>query len=204
MENLENVNFRIYQKRIFFELLLVPFIFLLAALPVAAHHPLDSQLESFNLFQGLISGLFHPIIGLDHLIFLLSVGLLGRLSHFTRIPLLLAFGLFGSIASQFLPIFPGSEIVMGLSIGCSVFVAFSKLPSLLIPLLIFIHGFVMGNAMIGVEPTPLVAYFVGLLVVEVLIIFLGRVVIQRFLQYRKILLAMVLGVGLTITTSAIL
>lgn len=51
----------------------------LAATPAAAHHPLAGQpMESFA--HGLLSGIGHPILGFDHLFFVLAMGLAARLS----------------------------------------------------------------------------------------------------------------------------
>ena len=46
--------------------------FLISA-PVFAHHPLGGQLPS-NFFEGIMSGLGHPVIGLDHLAFVIASG----------------------------------------------------------------------------------------------------------------------------------
>ena len=43
--------------------------------PALAHHPLDGRLPA-NLFEGLLSGFGHPVIGLDHLAFVLASGLI--------------------------------------------------------------------------------------------------------------------------------
>ena len=45
------------------------------AAPAFAHHPLDGKIPS-NLFEGFMSGLGHPVIGLDHLAFVIAVGLI--------------------------------------------------------------------------------------------------------------------------------
>ena len=48
---------------------------LLTALPAHAHHAMGGQVPS-TFVQGLLSGLAHPVIGVDHFAFLLVVGLL--------------------------------------------------------------------------------------------------------------------------------
>ena len=44
------------------------------AVPISAnaHHAMDSALPG-NLLQGFVSGLAHPVIGLDHLLFVIAV-----------------------------------------------------------------------------------------------------------------------------------
>lgn len=46
---------------------------LLTLAPASAHHVMDGQLPS-TFAQGLLSGLGHPVIGPDHLAFLIAVG----------------------------------------------------------------------------------------------------------------------------------
>ena len=47
----------------------------LAAGPALAHHPMGGQTPSTAL-EGLLSGLAHPVIGPDHLAFVVGVGIL--------------------------------------------------------------------------------------------------------------------------------
>ena len=47
--------------------------------PVLAHHGMGNMTPD-NFLSGLISGLAHPVIGLDHLSFVIGIGLLSSLS----------------------------------------------------------------------------------------------------------------------------
>ncbi|NES98223.1 MAG: urease accessory protein UreJ, partial [Desertifilum sp. SIO1I2] len=47
----------------------------IVAAPAYAHHPTGAQV-SRNFLDGFLSGLGHPIIGLDHLLFAIATGLL--------------------------------------------------------------------------------------------------------------------------------
>src|SRR5262249_57584778 len=47
--------------------------FSLATVPAFAHHMMGGRTPS-TFMEGLLSGLGHPVIGLDHLAFLLAVG----------------------------------------------------------------------------------------------------------------------------------
>jgi hypothetical protein len=53
-------------------LLILPALFL--ASPALAHHPLGGEAPQ-TVAHGLISGLAHPVIGLDHLAFIVLIGL---------------------------------------------------------------------------------------------------------------------------------
>ncbi|MCC2653974.1 MAG: urease accessory protein UreJ [Microvirga sp.] len=52
-----------------------------AATPALAHHPMGGMIPA-TFTQGLLSGLGHPVIGLDHLAALVGVGLVA--SRFAR------------------------------------------------------------------------------------------------------------------------
>ena len=44
-----------------------------AAFPAAAHHPMGGATPG-TLMEGFLSGLGHPVIGVDHLLFIVAVG----------------------------------------------------------------------------------------------------------------------------------
>ncbi|HJQ62151.1 MAG TPA: HupE/UreJ family protein, partial [Burkholderiales bacterium] len=46
-----------------------------AAAPAHAHHAMDYRLPA-TLLEGLLSGLGHPVIGIDHLFFIIAAGVL--------------------------------------------------------------------------------------------------------------------------------
>ena len=105
MQSSENMVNETILKKIFSTIGLTLLAFAFIPFPAEAHHPWESQMGDFNFLQGFASGLAHPILGFDHLLFLISVGLIGGVSLFTRVPLLLFFGLLGTTFSQFIPIF---------------------------------------------------------------------------------------------------
>lgn len=55
----------------------------LLALPVWAHHPMDGAVPT-SAWEGLLSGLAHPVLGLDHLAFLIAAALLAAWSGVSR------------------------------------------------------------------------------------------------------------------------
>ncbi|MGZ8211581.1 MAG: HupE/UreJ family protein [Burkholderiales bacterium] len=48
---------------------------LVSLMPLAAyaHHAMDYEAPT-NLFEGFVSGLAHPVIGLDHFLFVIAIG----------------------------------------------------------------------------------------------------------------------------------
>ena len=149
---------------------------LAAATPALAHHPMGGMIPA-TFTQGLLSGLAHPVIGLDHLAALVGVGLVA--SRFARGLTLPAFWMVAMAAGVGLHLMsaslPYAEILVALSvvsIGIAATVR-ATLPYALIAGLFAaggaVHGYALGESIIGAEATPLVAYLVGLVAVQTLL-----------------------------------
>lgn len=52
------------------------FVLALVSVSVFAHHPLGGE-TPVTFMHGLLSGVGHPVIGLDHLAFIVAAGVLG-------------------------------------------------------------------------------------------------------------------------------
>lgn len=142
----------------------------LAAAPGWTHHPFEGvEPHDLSLVQGLVSGLGHPVLGTDHLVFLLAIVMITALTTRRWVLPLLASGLAGSGLAVLVGAVPGPtlnlalELVVGLSLVAAGLVQGGLLPAWLLLPLMGIHGFLLGEPMIGAEPTPLVAYGLGLL-----------------------------------------
>lgn len=144
------------------------------ALPAAAHHPMGGTTPS-NLMEGLLSGFGHPIIGIDHLLFILAVGVAAYYFG-QRVPMiaaLLAGALAGTLAHVQWPGLPYHDVLVALSlIILGVLLvrreAFLRRPSaaLLFALSGVAHGYAYGEAIVGAETTPLLAYLVGFTLIQ--------------------------------------
>ena len=146
---------------------------LLSAGPAAAHHPMGGVTPA-TFLQGLLSGFGHPIIGLDHLAFLIAVGLavgLGRLPLATPAAFVLASGAgvalhvagIGLPAGEFLV--AASVVALGVALAAGARLALP--PALLLFALAgVLHGHAYGEAVFGAEATPIVAYLLGLFIVQ--------------------------------------
>ncbi|NER79990.1 MAG: urease accessory protein UreJ [Leptolyngbya sp. SIO1D8] len=141
---------------------------LLAATPALAHHPFGGETPS-NVVQGFLSGMGHPVIGLDHLAFVITAGLLAAVMgrglsipiafvaaslagtgiHLMKLNLpapeffisasVLLFGILLAMKQQ-----PHTGIVVGLAALAGVF-----------------HGYAYGEAIVGADMAPLFAYLLG-------------------------------------------
>ena len=156
-------------------LLSVGFALLLVASSAAmAHHPMGDMTPE-TLWQGLLSGVGHPVIGLDHLAFIIALGLFAAIHAKTGVWLLAGF-LPATAAGSLLTVsglaLPGIEPGVALSVivmGILLLAGRSARPLTLLLLAAtsgLLHGLAYGEAVVGAEPTPIAAYLVGFLVIQ--------------------------------------
>jgi urease accessory protein len=146
---------------------------MLTAAPALAHHPMGGRLPS-TLTEGMLSGLGHPIIGLDHLAAVVAIGCLAALHRVGAglvIGYVLAMVLGAAIHVQGATL-PAAEALVALSVIAlgAVLIWARALPALAALALFAIaglfHGYALGESIVGAERTALVAYFAGLAVVQ--------------------------------------
>lgn len=190
----------------------VPLLLLLLVLPASAHHPLGmAEGTPLTPLMGLLSGLAHPILGLDHALFLLSIACVG-VSNVRRwvIPLL-AVGLAGSACSQWMHLLhlPAAlEVVAALSLVTSGLVSLNLLPPLLLLPMMFVHGLGLGSQIVGSESTPILLYLIGLFITQSVFLlascWLARMIQVNLSSRSNNLIALAwIGVGLALAWSAI-
>lgn len=163
----------------------------LSPVPALAHHAMDGATPA-TLWQGLASGIGHPVIGPDHLAFLLAAGVLAAtLPGGAGAVAILVFVLGG---------FAGSLVhLAGIGLGpVEAMVALSVLASGLAllwqrtPAAVLtgafgiaglVHGHAFAEAIIGSEQGPLVAYLAALALTQAAI-GLGAMALARRLASR--------------------
>jgi urease accessory protein len=147
------------------------FLFTLA--PASAHHVMDGKMPS-TFGEGLLSGLGHPVIGPDQLAFLIAVGIaVGAGGLSLALPLVFvaasALGVALHVGGMNLP---GSELIVAASvILAGVLLARGRALPLAAWVSLFgiaglAHGYAYGESIFGAEPTPLLAYLLGLVVIQ--------------------------------------
>lgn len=146
----------------------------LLALPATAlaHHPMGGTAPE-TLLQGLLSGIGHPVIGLDHLAFVLAAGVLAAGARDARmrlaLPLLfLGAGVVGTllhlgglglgpvevlVAASLLA--AGGLLLRRESAGAGVLAGLFAAAGLF-------HGHAFAEAVVGSETGPVLAYLLGL------------------------------------------
>ena len=84
-------------------------------------------------WQGLLSGIGHPLLGPDHLLFLLAIAFIGLRRPMAWVIPLLAVGLGGRVLSQLIPlsdaIAPWAEALVSLSLVAEGLIALTLLPA---------------------------------------------------------------------------
>ncbi len=138
-------------------------------LPAVAHHPMGGVTPR-TLSEGLLSGFGHPVIGPDHLLFIIALGV--ACHYFGQRLLTIATFLLGALAGTLLhvqmPALPYAETGVAVSLillGILFFLRHDflrrKTAILLFALSGVAHGYAYGEAIIGAEATPLLAYLSG-------------------------------------------
>ncbi|NKC34296.1 HupE/UreJ family protein [Falsiroseomonas selenitidurans] len=146
---------------------------LLAPIPALAHHPMGGAVPS-TFWHGIASGVAHPVIGADHLAFLLAVGLLAGLAGWGLArPLAFVAASLAGVAAGWLGFWlPGVEVLVAATVVLAglLLALRAALPaaawSVLLALAGLAHGQAYAEAMIGAEATPVLAYLLGLALVQ--------------------------------------
>jgi urease accessory protein len=143
------------------------------SMPAAAHHVMDGKMPT-TLLQGLLSGLGHPIIGVDHLLFIIGVGLLaGVVGRKLLIPLAFILGTLVGAAAHLSGLnISFAEIAILASVATMAAAVFRsvRMPALLTAGLVAIagifHGYAYAESIFGAEVTPLYAYLTGFAIIQ--------------------------------------
>lgn len=142
--------------------------------PALAHHPMGGSTPS-TLTEGLLSGLGHPILGLDHLAALVAVGLVASryASGALLLPVLWIAGMgLGAFAHMNSIDLPAGEILVAGSLVLIGAIGVLK-PSLPLPVLAalfaaagFAHGHALAESIIGADTAVVGAYLIGLVAIQ--------------------------------------
>ena len=173
-----------------------------------AHHAMELLHLQPSPLTGLLSGLAHPLLGPDHLLFLLSLALVGLQRRLSWMLGLLATGLTGSALGLLLPGLPGSEALVSLSLVAVGLVLLRRLPAPVLLPAFALHGYALSGAVLGWTSGPVAFYLLGLLLSQGALLLLsltglrglaGRLGSGR----RQLLAAALIGIGGAWTWSAL-
>jgi urease accessory protein len=181
----------------------------------SAHHLMGGKTPS-TFIEGILSGIGHPIIGPDHLAFLVALGIavgIGRLSFATPFLFLVAMacGVAAHVAALNIP---AAELIVAISVLIAgVLIALDQ-PitasawAAIFSIAGFFHGYAYGESIYGAEATPLAAYLVGLVAVQtalaVGVAFVTRSVWTASGIGPRLVGAAICGVGFTVLVGQII
>jgi urease accessory protein len=143
----------------------------LVAAPAFAHHVMGGETPS-TAVEGLLSGLGHPVIGPDHLAFLLALGVVVGVGGLNlALPAVFVAAMAVGVVVHVNGIdLPAPELVVAASVLLAgVLIAVGRaLPaaawSALFVIAGLFHGYAFGESIMGAESSPLAAYLVGLVI----------------------------------------
>ena len=156
-------------------LLLIP---VCSAAPALAHHVADLSAMRPTVLNGILSGLAHPVLGPDHLLFLLALSLVGLQRRLRWALALLVVGLLGSASGLLWPGLPGAEILVAITLVVEALVLLRRLPALMLLPAMALHGYVLSGSVFGWSTMPLTAYGLGLLLSQASLLVMSLVVLR--------------------------
>jgi urease accessory protein len=188
---------------------------LATASAASAHHLMGGKIPS-TFADGILSGVGHPIIGPDHLAFLVAIGIavgVGRLSLVT--PFLFLVAMACGVAAHLAAVnISAAELIVGASVLIAgVLVALDwRIPAsawaAIFSIAGFFHGYAYGESIYGAEPAPLVAYLVGLVAVQTVLVvgiaFASRALWTASRIGPRLVGAAICGVGFTVLAGQII
>ncbi len=179
-----------------------------------AHHPFGMG-ESTDLsgWQALLSGIGHPLLGPDHLLFMLGIALVGLKRSIKWIFPLLALGLAGSALVQLQPlpdlVAPWAEALVSLTLAVEGLIVLNLVSTKWLLPMFSLYGYLLGSIIVGAESTPLIGYFLGLLLAQLFLLLIvtqsTQSVVDKFgLNGRNLLAGIWIGIGLAFSWVAVI
>lgn len=154
----------------------------------AAHHPMGGVMPT-TFMQGFLSGIGHPVIGIDHLAFIIAIGIaaafvgggsgiiaafiaastLGVLAHVVELNLPLVEPLVAASV-----IVAGAALAIGLTSARTGWLVLAAVAGLF-------HGYAFGETVVGAERTVIGAYLIGLAFIQAAIAMGAMLLARRLL-----------------------
>jgi urease accessory protein len=170
--------------------------------PAFAHHVMGGR-QAATFGEGLLSGLGHPVIGLDHFAAVVAIGCIAA-AHSRGAALVIGYivammcgvGLHLTGASV-----PASELLVALTVlGLGAIVVSRRDLAVGAALTLFamvglIHGYALGESIYGAETTPLVAYLIGLGVIQSAIALAVMTIVKAAMKRSDPVMARLIGAG---------
>lgn len=183
----------------------------LSGAPAFAHHVMGGRIPA-TFIEGILSGLGHPIIGLDHFAAVVAVGCLAA-AHRTGAVLAVGFVLamvVGVALHLHGAMVPVAEVLVAVSVialGAVMLRRREMSASAALALFVgvgLVHGYALGESIYGAEPAPLYAYLFGLAVIQTIVALGAMQITHRLVQrsggpdFLRLTGAGIAGIGLAV------
>lgn len=170
--------------------------------PAFAHHLMGGH-QATTFAEGLLSGLGHPVIGVDHLAAVVAVGCIAAarrngasavVGYVVAMMCGVALHLMGATV-------PAAELLVALTVlGLGAIVVWRRDMPIGAALILFaivglIHGYALGESIYGAERTPLVAYLIGLAAIQSAVALTAMAVAKAAVRRSDAMAVRLIGAG---------
>jgi urease accessory protein len=161
---------------------------LMAVGPAAAHHPMGGVTPT-TFLEGFLSGIGHPVIGIDHLAFIIAIGIAAAFvsGGFAIIAAFIAASTIGVLTHVAELNVPMVELLVAASVvvaGAALATGFARARVgwiILAAVAGLLHGYAFGETAVGAERNVIGAYLIGLAIIQATIAGIAMLVARRFL-----------------------
>jgi urease accessory protein len=161
---------------------------LMAVGPAAAHHPMGGVTPT-TFLEGFLSGIGHPVIGIDHLAFIIAIGIATAFvsGGFAIIAAFIAASTIGVLTHVAELNVPMVELLVAASVvvaGAALATGFARARVgwiVLAAIAGLLHGYAFGETAVGAERNVIGAYLIGLAIIQATIASVSMLVARRFL-----------------------
>jgi urease accessory protein len=170
--------------------------------PALAHHVMGGR-QAATFGEGLLSGLGHPVIGIDHFAAVIAIGCLAA-AHRSGAALVVGYivAMMCGVGLHLLGAnVPAAELLVALTVlGLGAIVVWRReMPAgaalTLFAIVGLIHGYALGESIYGAERTPLTAYLIGLAVIQSAIALGAMTVAKAALRRSDLVMVRLIGAG---------
>ena len=158
------------------------------ATAAAAHHPMGGAMPT-TFTEGFLSGIGHPVIGIDHLGFIVAVAIAAAFGGggFGIVAGFIAASSVGVLVHVIELNIPLVEPLVATSVivaGAALAIGFTSARMSWLVLAVvagLFHGYAFGEAVVGAERNVIGAYLIGLAIIQSVIAMIAMIAARRFL-----------------------
>jgi urease accessory protein len=163
-------------------------LLLAGATAAAAHHPMGGAMPT-TFMEGFLSGIGHPVIGIDHLAFIVAIGIAaafggGGLGIVTGFIAASSLGVLTHVVELNVPLVEPLVATSVIVAGAALAIGFTSARTSWLVLAIIaglFHGYAFGEAVGGAERLVIGAYLIGLAIIQTAIAAIAMFAARRFL-----------------------